>query len=213
MGFPRLPALLCSLVLTACALCAPAARAVTVQVSVTSTVTGIDNHSLLGFNYEPFSNLAIGDTVTGSWSYDTATPFGVLPLSGFHTGYLMQGMSFSTGGGIGAFANFSNAGLATFELPGTGRLFPEQSYAVSLQFQPNYFDAIPPSALDMSAFLFGSIFGTYTRFPGNFISYSANVTNVASVVPLPSAAWLFVSALLGLFGMHRSRRRSGCEAV
>jgi hypothetical protein len=122
-------------------------------------------------------------------------------------------MSFSTGGGIGAFANFSNAGLATFELPGTGRLFPEQSYAVSLQFQPNYFDAIPPSALDMSAFLFGSIFGTYTRFPGNFISYSANVTNVASVVPLPSAAWLFVSALLGLFGMHRSRRRSGCEAV
>ena len=100
MGYPRLPALLCSLVVTVCALCAPTARAVTVQVSVTSTVTGIDNHSSLGFNYEPFSSLAIGDTVTGSWSYDTATPFGVLPLSGFHTGYLMQGMSFSTGESI-----------------------------------------------------------------------------------------------------------------
>jgi hypothetical protein len=216
MSCSRFAALLWSLVFAVCALCAPSTHATTVQVYVTGTVTGIDNHSLPGFSNPTFSNLALGDLITGHWSYDTTTPFGLIPISGTHFGYALDNfglMSFSTGGRTGGFANFSNAGSALFDLPGSGRVFPEESYSVSLQFEPNYFDAIPPSALDMSAFLFGSIFGTYTAFPGNFISYMANVTSVASVVPLPSAVWLFVSALLGFFGMCRSRFWLGSRSV
>ena len=207
MSFPRLPTVLCSLALVVGALCAPAANAVPVQVDVTSTVTGIDNHVFLGFDYAPFLNLAIGDTVTGSWVYDTSTPFGTLPLSVFEQGYFIQSMSFSTGGRFGAYATFSDSGLARFILPSTsGRVFPDQGYSVSLQFAPNYFDAIPPSALDTSALLFGSIFGTYAVNPNSFISFSADVTRVTtSVVPLPPALWLFASALLGLLGVQRSR--------
>ena len=206
MSFPRLSSLLSLLAVMVGTLCAPQAGAVTVQVSVTGTVTGIDDHSSFGFNYAPFSNLSIGDTVTGSWSYDTATPYGSIPISGTHFGYFMPGgMSFSTGGAIGSYANFAND-LATFSTPGSGRLFPEQSYSVSLRFAQNYFDAIPPSALDMSALLFGSIGGTFARFPGNYISFTADVTRVASVVPLPPAVWLFASALLGLLGIRRSRQ-------
>lgn len=207
MSFPRLPTVLCSLALVVAALCAPAANAAPVQVDVTSTVTGIDNHAGLGFNYAPFLNLAIGDTVTGSWVYDTSTPYGVVPISGSPLGYFIQSMSFSTGGGFGAYANFSDSGLATFTRPLSGRVFPDQGYSVSLQFAPNYFDAIPPSALDSSALLFGSIFGTYAMNPFSFISFSADVTRISSsVVPLPPAIWLFASALLGLLGVQRSRR-------
>jgi hypothetical protein len=208
MSFPRLPTALCSLAVVVGALCPPSANAVPVQVDVTGTVTGIDNHSSIMFTYAPMLDLEIGDTVTGSWLYDTATPFGPVPISGSPLGYLIESMSFSTGGGIGAYANFSTNGLATFNLPGTGRIFPAQSYSVSLQFGPNYFDAIPPSALDTSALLFGSIFGLYAAIPNDYISYSASVTSVIarSVVPLPPAAWLFASALLGLFGIQRSRR-------
>lgn len=207
MSFPRFPTVVCSLALVVGALCAPSANAVPVQVDVVATVTGIDDHSTFMFTYAPFADLAIGDTVTGSWTYDTSTPFGPVPISGSPLGYFIESMSFSTGGGIGAYANFSDSGLATFRLPGTGRLFPDQSYSVSLQFEPNYFAAIPPSALDTTALLFGSMFGSYARIPNDYISFSADVTSVIahSVVPLPPAAWLFASALLGLLGIQRSR--------
>jgi hypothetical protein len=201
---------LLSLALVVGVLCAPSANAVPVQVDVTGTVTGIDNHAGLGFNYAPFLNLAIGDTVTGSWVYDTSTPYGLIPISGTHFGYgMVSGMWFSTGGSPGAYANFSNSGAgsyASFDLPIDGRFFPDHAYSVSLQFAPNYFDAIPPSALDTSALLFGSIFGSYAMNPFSWMSYTADVTRItSSVVPLPPAIWLFASALLGLLGMQRSR--------
>jgi hypothetical protein len=208
MRFPRLPTFLCSLALVVGALCVPAANAVPVQVDITGTVTGIDNHAGLGFSYAPFLNLAIGDTVTGSWVYDTSTPFGVVPITGSPLGYFIESMSFSTGGGFGAYANFSNSGLASFTRPGTGRVFPDQEYSVSLQFAPNYFDAIPPSSLDTSALMFGSIFGYYAMNPFSFMSYTADVTRItASAVPLPPAIWLFASAFLGLLGIQRRQRR------
>jgi hypothetical protein len=208
MRFPRLPTFLCSLALVVGALCVPAANAVPVQVDITGTVTGIDNHAGLGFSYAPFLNLAIGDTVTGSWVYDTSTPFGVVPITGSPLGYFIESMSFSTGGGFGAYANFSNSGLASFTRPRTGRVFPDQEYSVSLQFAPNYFDAIPPSALDTSALMFGSIFGYYAMNPFSFMSYTADVTRItASAVPLPPAIWLFASAFLGLLGIQRRQRR------
>jgi hypothetical protein len=205
-------ALLCSLVLLVSALCAPSAHAVPVQVAVTGTVTGIDNHISLAAN--PFGSLSVGDSVSGSWSYDTSTPFGVIPISGTHFGYFIESMSFSTGGGTGAYATFEND-RAVFNLPGSGRVFPDQSYLVSLQFAPNYLDAIPPSALDMNAFLFGSIFGSFTAFPGSFISYTADVTRVTSIssVPVPSALWLFASSLLAGLGVKLSRPRRGATAV
>jgi hypothetical protein len=204
MGF-SLRAHLCSLVLLISALCTPSAQAVTVLVSITGTVTGVNDHSFPdSFNNSRFSDLSIGDTVTGLWGYDTSTPFGIIPISGFPppSGYFMpSGMSFSTGGQPAAYANFSTDGRATFSSPGSdGRFFPAQAYSVSLQFQPNYFDAIPPSVLDMSAFLFGTMSGSFSRYPTNTISYSANITHVAGVVPLPPAVWLFVSALLALLG-------------
>jgi hypothetical protein len=208
MRFPRLPSLLCSLAFVVGALCAPAASAVPVQVDITGTVTGIDNHAGLGFSYAPFLNLAIGDTVTGSWVYDTSTPFGVVPISGSPLGYFIESMSFSTGGGFGAFANFTDSGLASFMRPASGHVFPDHGYSVSLQFAPNYFDAIPPSALDTSALLFGSIFGSYAMNPSSFMSYTADVTRItASVVPLPAAIWLFASVLLGLLGIQRRQWR------
>jgi hypothetical protein len=209
MSFPRrLPSVLGSFALVLGALCAPAANAVSVQVDITATVTGINDHSNL-FNYPPFENLKVGDTVNGFWSYDTSTPYGLIPITGTHYGYGMpDGMWFSTGGGPGAYANFDASGSAVFNLLGfQGHLFPDQAYGASLQFEPNYFDAIPPSALDMSAFLFGTMGGTYTQYPGNYISYTANITHVASVVPLPPAIWLFASALLGVLGMQSRRWR------
>jgi hypothetical protein len=49
--------------------------------------------------------------------YDTSTPFGIIPISGTHYGYGMQsGMWCSTSGRFGAYANFSDSGLATFEV-------------------------------------------------------------------------------------------------
>ena len=208
MRFPRLSIAICSVAFVVNALCAPSADAAVVQVDVAGTVTGIDDHRSIMFTYAPFANLAIGDTVTGSWVYNTSTPYGPVPISGSPLGYFIQSMSFSTGGGTGAYANFSGSGLATFLMPGTGRLFPDQSYAVSLQFAPDYFDAIPPSALDTNALLFGSIFGSYARIPNDYIAFSADVTSVMarSVVPLPPAAWLFASALIGLLGLQSSRR-------
>jgi hypothetical protein len=201
MGF-SLRGHLCSLLLVINALCTPSAQAVSVTVSVTGTVTAINDHSFPDvFNNPLFENLEVGDTVTGIWAYDTATPFGIIPTFGSPTGYAMGGMSLSTGGQPGAYANFSTDGRATFSSPGSdGRLYPVQSYFVSLQFQPNYFDAIPPSVLDMSAFLFGTMSGSFSRYPTNTISYSANITHVAGVVPLPPAVWLFVSAVLALLG-------------
>jgi hypothetical protein len=97
MSLPRLPAVLLSLALVVGALCSPSANAVPVQVDVTATVTGIDNNVHLGFDYAPFLELEIGDTVTGTWVYDTSTPFGVVPISGSPLGYAMQSMTFSTG--------------------------------------------------------------------------------------------------------------------
>jgi hypothetical protein len=212
MRLTRFPALLTCLALMGAALHASPAQAAIVQVSVAGTVTGIDNHLSLATN--PYGSLSVGDTVTGSWSYDTATPFGLVPISGTHFGYLVESMSFSTGGATGAFATFDED-RAVFNLPGSGRVFPERSYLVSLQFAPNYFNAIPPSALDMSAFLFGSIFGSYTAFPGSFISYTADVTRVASVssVPIPSAIWLFLSSLLAGLGLKWSRQPRGTAAL
>jgi hypothetical protein len=102
----------------------PIGHAAVVQVDVAGTVTGIDDHRSIMFTYAPFANLAIGDTVTGSWVYNTSTPYGPVPISGSPLGYFIQSMSFSTGGGTGAYANFSGSGLATFLMPGTGRLFP-----------------------------------------------------------------------------------------
>jgi hypothetical protein len=166
-------------------------------------VTGIDNNVHLGFDYAPFLELEIGDTVTGTWVYDTSTPFGVVPISGSPLGYAMQSMTFSTGWGFGAVANFPNDGLAKFERPAP-RIFPTQGYSVSLQFAPGYFDAIPPSVLDTSALLSGSIFGLYATTLISSISYTADVTRIrASVVPLPPGIWLFASALLGLLGIRR----------
>jgi hypothetical protein len=212
MRFTRFPALLSCVVLMVAALGASSTQAAIVQVSVSGAVTGIDNHLSLATN--PYGSLSIGDSVTGNWSYDTATPFGLVPISGTHYGYLVESMSFSTGGATGAYATFDND-QAVFNLPGSGRVFPERSYLVSLQFAPNYFDAIPPSALDMSAFLFGSIFGSYTAFPGSFISYTANVTHVASIssVPVPSAIWLFLSSLLAGLGVKWSRQSRGTAAA
>jgi hypothetical protein len=207
MSFPRLPSVLCSFALVLGALCAPAANAVPVHVGITGTVTAIDNHVDPFFGFIPFGSLAIGDTVTGGWTYDTSTPFGFTPAMGNPLGYFMEGMDFSTGAAGGAVANFSDSGLATFMRPGTkGRAFPDQEYLVSLQFAPDYFDAIPPSALDTSALLFGSIFGYYATAPVSYISFSADVTRItASAVPLPAAIWLFASALLGLLGIQRLR--------
>jgi hypothetical protein len=208
MSLPRFPAHLGALLLVVGALCAPSANAIPVLVAVTGTVTGIDDHSNL-FNYPPFENLKVGDTVNGVWSYDTSTPYGLIPISGIHFGYGMpSGMWFSTGGGPGAYANFDNSSRAVFNLLGyQGHFYPDQAYGASLQFEPNYFNAIPPSALDMSAFLFGTMGGTYTQYPSNYISYTANITHVASVVPLPPTIWLFVSALLGVLGMQSRRWR------
>jgi hypothetical protein len=212
MSFPRPPAALCSLALVVGALCAPAANAVPVQVDVTGIVTAIDHNPGLGYSYAPLLDLRMGDTVTGSWVYDTSTPYGQVPVTGLPSGYGMaSGMWFSTGGGTGAYANFSNSGegsYASFEMPGShGRFFPDQPYRVSLQFAPNYFDAIPPSALDTSALLFGSIFGSYAMNPFSYISFGADVTRItASVVPLPPAIWLFAAAFLGLLGIRRSRQ-------
>ena len=199
----RIYSLLCSLAVTVGSLCAPSAEAAVVQVSVVGIVTTIDDHHALGFNNQNFLNLAVGDSVTGSWSYDTSTPYGLIPISGLNFGYFMPGgMSFSTGGQIAAYANFAND-RAIFSAPGDGRFFPNSSYAASLQFMPNYFDAIPPSHLDMSGFLFGSIFGSYAQNPFSFISFSADITRVTSVVPIPSAVWLFLSGLLGVLGFRR----------
>jgi hypothetical protein len=213
MRFPHLPSVLCSLALVVGALCAPAANAVPVQVDVTGIVTVIDHNPGLGYSYAPFLDLRMGDTVTGSWVYDTSTPYGIVPITGFPYGYVMpSGMWFSTSNGVEnfAYANFSNSGAgsyATFQVPSfNGHYFPDQPYQVSLQFAPNYFDAIPPSALDTSALLVGSIFGTYAMNPFSYISFGADVTRISSsVVPLPPANWLFATALLGLLGVQRSR--------
>jgi hypothetical protein len=115
------------------------ANAVIVQVDVTGIVTGLDHHNSIMFTYAPFLDLAFGDTVTGSWIYDTSTPYGRVPISGMPLGYLIESMSFSTGGGIGGYANFSDNGLATFRLPGTGRIFPDQSEKPLLVLYVNQF--------------------------------------------------------------------------
>jgi hypothetical protein len=175
MSWPRFPAHLGALLLVVGALCAPSANAVPVFVSVTGTVTQIDDHSNEFFNNPRFENLEIGDTVNGVWSYDTSTPYGVIPIFGSPSGYFMpSGMGFSTGGQPTAYANFSTDGGASFVSPGSdGRIFPAMSYSVGLRFEPNYFYAIPPPVLDMSAFLFGTMSGSFTRYPTNSISYSA----------------------------------------
>jgi hypothetical protein len=206
----RLPALLGALLLVV----GVSANASPVNVSITATVTQVNDHSFPDtFNNLAFSSLEVGSTVTGSWSYDTETPLSRSSPYGSQLGYYMSGMNFSTGGGPSAYATFTDDGWANFSLPGADRTFPSLGYFVSLQFAPDYFDAIPPSALDMNALLFGTMSGSFTRYPFNSISFSADIVGVAaraaSVVPIPAAVWLFVSGLLGLLARLSSGLATG----
>jgi hypothetical protein len=116
--------------------------------------------------------------------------------------YAVRGYDINFGGY--AAGNFTESRVSV-QLSGTGRYFPEWRSSLNLQFTPNYFGAIPPTYMDTSALVAGSLFGMYSKNPFETTTFNA-VVNSVSLVPIPSAALLFGSALLGLFGLRASRR-------
>lgn len=197
--------------LAACLLLfAASARGTAVTVTASGTVTEISYATQYPWTVNPFPGLAVGDLVTATFSYDTTATYGPVPLGCCTVGYSVpsysvQGDSFGFGGY--AAGNFSDS-HASIWLPGSGRYFPEWSSAISLDFVPNYFSAIPPNQMDTSALVAGTIWGSFAQLPYLTSSFRATVTSVTSVsaVPLPSAAILFGSALLGFIGRSASRK-------
>ena len=53
----------------------------------------------------------------------------------------------------------------------------------------------------------------FVRFSGDLDNAQESVVISVSNVPVPAAAWLFGTALLGLFGFKRSARKSGVVAA
>jgi len=193
-----------------CALCAPVSHAAPVSVTVTGKVSEVVSSVDFFTSLNPFLGLSVGDTITGSWSYDTSTP--LMPVNRYATefGYLMGGMRFVNDSGWStetgsSYATFDQDGSASFIAAGQdGRHFPSVALSVFLNFPSDYFDSIPPSHFDSTALLFGSISGFAAAVPSQTIGFSADVTSVnAHVVPIPAAIWLFGAALVGLFGLRR----------
>jgi hypothetical protein len=86
-----------SLYVLAVALCALSVQSVNasmVTASIEAVVSSIvDNRSEL-FNYDPYGGLQVGDTVSGSVTYDTSSVYGVLPLTGSPFGSLCSSLVF-----------------------------------------------------------------------------------------------------------------------
>lgn len=160
------------------------ASAEMVNFTLTGTVTYRDYSFFDGYASNPFG-LETGDTITASGSYDNA--------------------------GFDDFWAFNYADLidVTFEV-GTGTYTLEDGDSwpsPEIVFYYGSFYDLDYSSADGEFYSsFDTFSGDFWNFEGNWHSYEE-----VSAVPVPAAAWLFGSGLIGLVGL--ARRNKSIEAA
>jgi len=102
--------------------------------------------------------------------------------------------------------DFSTEDSVPFRIRGMKLDFGDQDFfsGTSEPADLSFFERLPT---DVTSFLDPNSLSQFTWVPGGFSFYTltgAQVTN--TVVPIPAAAWLFGSGLLGLIGVARRRK-------
>ena len=151
------------------------ANAQVVNFSLGGTVTAIDNY----YGANPFG-LNVGDTITATGSFDN-TGFDESNW-GFDAADLIE-MTFTVGTGIYTLTE--------------GDVWPSPEIVF---YYDEFYD------LDFSA-SDGEFFSSYNAFSGNYWNFEGtwHTYEEVSAVPVPAAAWLFGSGLIGLVGLARRK--------
>lgn len=121
---------------------------------------------------------------------------------------------------LGGFTNFSGGGASPGNLPGGNLATPP--FVATTEFSADVNPGNPDNGVNMSSDILGIVLGL-----GSYADFNAVITAVNSgeirfgyhirtigelagsdsyvstVVPIPAAAWLFISALLGLVGVKK----------
>ena len=147
-----------------------------IDVSATQTVSGWSVTVGTGLAFEEFF-----------FNYDTALAEGDVVATGASVG---DWTSVASGGTAGNFGKFS------FKLDG-----PVAAGLTSLTFDILVAGMFVANADDSESIFAAKISSEQGGNAGGFVSATS-----VSAVPLPGAVWLFITAMMGLFGIGYSRR-------
>ena len=141
-----------------------------------------------------------------NWNGNTGIPVtAIFDASGFFGSIGAPGTSWTVGAGCAGCATSATADWAFASLGGSVGAVPMAmtTFNTTGTTIPTVLPLIPDG-------ISGSPMTTapFQGFNANFDFTTINASNVITAVPVPAAAWLFGSGLLGLVGVARRRRQS-----
>jgi hypothetical protein len=166
----------------------------------------------LSMDSDPFvtNNFTITNTSGSTQTYSLATSIGVSPT--IPIGAMRGSIGYTLTNNVGASATLATSGVSIYRATIDGNV------ARTLWDSPNSFSAgstgassndfgfptreAAPESIDSTI----GILITFSLTDGDSVSFTSNFDVQPVVVPVPAAAWLFGSGLLGLFGLSRRKR-------
>lgn len=206
-----------SLALTAMLMAAPAVHAASITVAFDGEVRAILSDDSSGtFS----SNFSVGDTVSGSWTFDSAatgTPLN--PNATWYASSFEVTIGSHTFSGSSEYRVFDNAsggdGFSVINEDGTyitpPGLGPLESRTFFLQFLGMPTSTFSGQSLILDPNAISSLYDPLYAPSGLRLdnpdgSYGLLYFTAATSVPVPAAVWLFGSGILALAGMARRRK-------
>ena len=126
----------------------------------------------------------------------------LVPTSGLEPAVTMgMGINECSAGGMGAGCVLLGGGMATVLVTGTPLSFGDDGNVdLTFPLDAGTYDFLQAVVATVG----GGMDGDGIETLGALVSYDWLVEIEVSAVPLPAAAWLFVSALAGLFGFRKA---------